>query len=117
MFGEKQSKTEAPKPPDNAFARWAGALSEAAWLRWQRGAGVVLGIVATICLFWPQSDADADAFLTLPMLLALAIALVLPKVAEKQCGRSTSKGVLTMALTMAAGLAVYAVYHLVLRTV
>lgn len=96
----------------NAFQLYVAKMNDKSWNLAQRIFGVVLGILASVALFWDSiggADKEKGGF-SFSLIIAVVIAMLIPNIVEKQGLRKIPKTRTTMAITLLICIVAYLVY-------
>ena len=96
----------------NAFQLYVAKMNDKSWNLAQRIFGVVLGIGASLALFWDgifNTGKEQSGF-SFSLVAAVVIAMLIPNIVEKQGLRKIPKTRTTMAITLLALIVVYLIY-------
>ena len=96
----------------NAFQLYVAKMSDKSWNLAQRIFGVVLGILASVALFWDSiggANEEKSAF-SFSLIAAVVIAMLVPNIVEKQGLRKIPKTRTTMAITLLVCIVIYLLY-------
>ena len=96
----------------NAFQLYVAKMNDKSWNLAQRIFGVVLGILASVALFWDSiggADKEKGGF-SFSLIAAVVIAMLVPNIIEKQGLRKIPKVRTTMAITLMVCIVVYFLY-------
>ena len=96
----------------NAFQLYVAKMNDKSWNLAQRIFGVVLGILASVALFWDSiggADKEKGGF-SFSLIIAVVIAMLIPNIVEKQGLRKIPKTRTTMAITLLICIVAYVLY-------
>lgn len=96
----------------NAFQLYVAKMNDKSWNLAQRIFGVVLGILASVALFWDSiggADKEKGGF-SFSLIIAVVIAMLIPNIVEKQGLRKIPKTRTTMAITLLICIVAYLIY-------
>ena len=96
----------------NAFQLYVAKMNDKSWNLAQRIFGVVLGIAASVSLFWDSiggADKEKGGF-SFSLIIAVVIAMLIPNIVEKQGLRKIPKTRTTMAITLLICIVAYLIY-------
>ena len=96
----------------NAFQLYVAKMNDKSWNLAQRIFGVVLGIAASVALFWDSiggADKEKGGF-SFSLIIAVVIAMLIPNIVEKQGLRKIPKTRTTMAITLLICIVAYLIY-------
>ena len=96
----------------NAFQLYVAKMNDKSWNLAQRIFGVVLGILASVALFWDSiggADKEKGGF-SFSLIIAVVIAMLIPNIVEKQGLRKIPKTRITMAITLLICIVAYLIY-------
>ena len=96
----------------NAFQLYVAKMNDKSWNLAQRIFGVVLGILASVALFWDSiggADKEKGGF-SFSLIIAVVIAMLVPNIVEKQGLRKIPKTRTTMAITLLICIVAYLIY-------
>lgn len=95
-----------------AFQRYIAKMDDRAWNLAQRICGVVLGVLASLALFWDgifSTNKEQGGF-SFSLIAAVVIAMLVPNIIEKQGLRKIPKARTTMAIALLVCIVVYFLY-------
>lgn len=96
----------------NAFQLYVAKMNDKSWNLAQRIFGVVLGIGASVALFWDgifNAGKEQSGF-SFSLIAAVVIAMLIPNIVEKQGLRKIPKTRTTMAITLLVCIVAYIAY-------
>ena len=96
----------------NAFQLYVAKMNDKSWNLAQRIFGVVLGILASVALFWDSiggADKEKGGF-SFSLIIAVVIAMLIPNIVEKQGLRKIPKTRTTMAISLLICIVAYLIY-------
>ena len=96
----------------NAFQKYVARMDDRKWNLAQRIGGAILGILASVSLFWEGiagGEADSSVF-SFPLVIAVVIAMLVPNIIEKQSLRKCPKLRTTVALTLLVCIIAFVAY-------
>ena len=96
----------------SAFQKTLARMNDKTWNLCQRILGAVLGILASVALFWDSisgADPEKKGF-SYSLIVAVVIAILVPNIIEKRGLRKIPKARTTMAITLLICIAVYIVF-------
>lgn len=96
----------------NAFQLYVAKMNDKSWNLAQRIFGMVLGILASVALFWDSiggADKEKGGF-SFSLIIAVVIAMLIPNIVEKQGLRKIPKTRTTMAITLLICIVAYVLY-------
>ncbi len=92
----------------NAFQKAIAKMSDKAWNIFQYICGAVLGLLASVALFWDgASSGSKEGGFSYSLIIAVLIALVVPNILERQGLRKTPKLRIVMAATLLVCIVAY----------
>ena len=96
----------------NAFQLYVAKMNDKSWNLAQRIFGVVLGVGASLALFWDSiigANKEKGGF-SFSLIIAVVIAMLIPNIVEKQGLRKIPKTRTTMAITLLICIVAYLIY-------
>ena len=96
----------------NAFQLYVAKMNDKSWNLAQRIFGVVLGILASVALFWDgifNANGEQASF-SFSLVAAVVIAMLIPNIIEKQGLRKIPKVRTTMAIALMVCIVAYFLY-------
>ena len=96
----------------NAFQKCLAKMNDKTWNLAQRICGAVLGVLASLALFWDgifNTNKEQGGF-SFSLIAAVVIAMLVPNIIEKQGLRKIPKVRTTMAITLLICIAAYVLY-------
>ena len=96
----------------NAFQLYVAKMNDKSWNLAQRIFGVVLGVGASMALFWDGvvgANKEKGGF-SFSLIIAVVIAMLIPNIVEKQSLRKIPKTRTTMAITLLICIVAYLIY-------
>ena len=92
-----------------AFQRYIAKMDDKAWNLAQRICGAVLGVLASLALFWDGifSTSKEQGGFSFSLIAAVVIAMLVPNIIEKQGLRKIPKARTTMAIALLVCIVVY----------
>lgn len=108
---EEPEEEDVPVEP-TPFQKKVAAISEENWKKYQVIAGVVLGLLAGICLSFLSR---LPAFGNMGLIVAAVVALIVPNMLEKQAARKIPRLRVALIIALAVCLGFYMLYGMVLN--
>lgn len=93
----------------NGFQKFIARMDEARWTLAQRIAGVGLGILAGLALFWDSFSGKEEGF-SYSLIIAVVIAMLVPNVIEKQGLRRIPKLRVALVITLSVMIVAYLIF-------
>ena len=96
----------------NAFQKFIAKMDDRTWNLAQRICGAVLGVLASLALFWDgifKTNKEQGGF-SFSLIAAVVIAMLVPNIIEKQGLRKIPKVRTTMAITLLICIVAYLAY-------
>lgn len=93
----------------NGFQKFIARMDEARWMLVQRIAGVGLGILAGLALFWDSFSGKEEGF-SYSLIIAVVIAMLVPNVIEKQGLRRIPKLRVALVITLSIMIVAYLIF-------
>ena len=96
----------------NAFQKFIAKMDDRTWNLAQRICGAVLGVLASLALFWDgifKTNKEQGGF-SFSLIAAVVIAMLVPNIIEKQGLRKIPKVRTTMAIALMVCIVVYFLY-------
>lgn len=96
----------------NAFQKFIAKMDDKTWNLSQRICGAVLGVLASVALFWDSlaGRSEEKGAFSFSLIAAVVIAMLVPNIIEKQGLRKIPKVRTTMAITLLICIVAYLAY-------
>ena len=100
----------------SGFQKFIARMDDAKWILVQRVFGALLGLGASVALFWgmipgvAQNQVEGGKTNTYSLIIAVVIALLIPNIVEKRGGRKITQA--RFAMVIALGVAIVAFFLL-----
>ena len=91
----------------NGFQKFIARMDEQRWVLTQRIAGVVLGVLAGLSLFWDSFSGKEEGGFSYSLIIAVVIAMLVPNIIEKQGLRRIPKLRVALVITLSAMIVAY----------
>ena len=90
----------------NGFQKFIARMDERRWVLTQRIAGVILGLLAGVSLFWDSFSGKEEGF-SYSLIIAVVIAMLVPNIIEKQGLRRIPKLRVALVITLSVMIVAY----------
>lgn len=90
----------------NGFQKFIARMDERRWVLTQRIAGVILGLLAGVALFWDSFGGKEEGF-SYSLIIAVVIAMLVPNIIEKQGLRRIPKLRMALVITLSVMIVAY----------
>ena len=87
----------------SAFQKFVARMDDAKWKLTQRIFGVIMGLGASVALFWPGQNVEGSKTGTYSLIIAVVIALLIPNIVEKRSGMVITLGIAIVAFFIFTG--------------
>ena len=94
----------------NGFQKFIARMDEQRWVLTQRIAGVVLGVLAGLSLFWDSFSGKEEGGFSYSLIIAVVIAMLVPNIIEKQGLRRIPKLRVALVITLSAMIVAYLIF-------
>ena len=91
----------------NGFQKFIARMDEQRWVLTQRIAGVVLGVLAGLSLFWDSFSGKEEGGFSYSLIIAVVIAMLVPNIIEKQGLRRIPKLRVALVITLSVMIVAY----------
>ena len=94
----------------NGFQKFIARMDEQRWVLTQRIAGIVLGALAGLALFWDSFSGKEEGGFSYSLIIAVVIAMLVPNIIEKKGLRRIPKLRVALVITLSVMIVDYLIF-------